>query len=516
MWPRLGRLYQASIRRWSDDQQSAGASIVRLLTESRFSGVAKDSYLSLKQAEGGASAMEAVLAEAAAQPLRAEVAAEAAAAAAAAAQVAAGSSSSSSSAASSSSESSAAPAAAAPASAPALVRSRSRSINFTAASALGREQELDEPTFMSFSVLPASVHRTGSSRALEECWTAKMAAEFISAMYDTPDDFQAIRDRLAPLSTMPITVRAVVLYYYSVFKCSRHFKEWDKKQEERQESLRLAHIKIQDAVKAHADAIKEAAAKVAAAKAAKAAKAARAKARAKNGGSKRSRNGGKKDKKGSAKRRKTDDKKSKSKRSEKRSPPMPPQRIKLEQSTSELEIENCANLALMTPPEEGDGEEYCVCRGAGTFVAAQSRECRRTVFSPFLSCVCARACVALWLPHTLVSPSLSTLSTFFFSRRALTLTHSYSLSLYLSHAHTRARAGIGFMLGCDKCEEWFHGACVGLDEKSGEHVGMDFECALCCVRFVQQLSSSFFGSFDDIVQALVHILTLLLHIYHWK
>jgi hypothetical protein len=36
----------------------------------------------------------------------------------------------------------------------------------------------------------------------------------------------------------------------------------------------------------------------------------------------------------------------------------------------------------------------------------------------------------------------------------------------------------GFMLGCEDCEEWFHGACINLNEKDAEKIGT-FVCAKC-------------------------------------
>ena len=29
----------------------------------------------------------------------------------------------------------------------------------------------------------------------------------------------------------------------------------------------------------------------------------------------------------------------------------------------------------------------------------------------------------------------------------------------------------GFMLGCESCDEWFHGACINLNEKDAEKLG---------------------------------------------
>jgi hypothetical protein len=48
--------------------------------------------------------------------------------------------------------------------------------------------------------------------------------------------------------------------------------------------------------------------------------------------------------------------------------------------------------------------------------------------------------------------------------------------------------GVGFMLGCCKCDEWFHGACVGLGIEEGV-VGKndDFVCGACSEDFEPKL-----------------------------
>lgn len=35
-----------------------------------------------------------------------------------------------------------------------------------------------------------------------------------------------------------------------------------------------------------------------------------------------------------------------------------------------------------------------------------------------------------------------------------------------------------FMIACDKCNEWFHGECIGISEKQGEFIHLYF-CDNC-------------------------------------
>ena len=35
-----------------------------------------------------------------------------------------------------------------------------------------------------------------------------------------------------------------------------------------------------------------------------------------------------------------------------------------------------------------------------------------------------------------------------------------------------------FYIGCDRCNEWFHGACVGIEEKDAAHIE-SYLCARC-------------------------------------
>jgi PHD-finger len=38
----------------------------------------------------------------------------------------------------------------------------------------------------------------------------------------------------------------------------------------------------------------------------------------------------------------------------------------------------------------------------------------------------------------------------------------------------------GFMIGCDECEEWYHGVCIGISESKADRVDK-FVCVRCCV-----------------------------------
>lgn len=50
-----------------------------------------------------------------------------------------------------------------------------------------------------------------------------------------------------------------------------------------------------------------------------------------------------------------------------------------------------------------------------------------------------------------------------------------------------------FMICCDRCEEWFHGDCVGITEARGrlmERNGEDYVCPDCTTKKVQSARSS--------------------------
>lgn len=38
----------------------------------------------------------------------------------------------------------------------------------------------------------------------------------------------------------------------------------------------------------------------------------------------------------------------------------------------------------------------------------------------------------------------------------------------------------GFMIGCDECEEWYHGQCIGISESKADRVDK-YVCVRCCV-----------------------------------
>ena len=39
----------------------------------------------------------------------------------------------------------------------------------------------------------------------------------------------------------------------------------------------------------------------------------------------------------------------------------------------------------------------------------------------------------------------------------------------------------GFMIGCDGCDEWYHGACIGVSESQADRYDK-FKCIRCCVK----------------------------------
>ena len=46
----------------------------------------------------------------------------------------------------------------------------------------------------------------------------------------------------------------------------------------------------------------------------------------------------------------------------------------------------------------------------------------------------------------------------------------------------------GFMIGCDECEEWYHGQCIGITQVQGDKMEK-YVCVRCCVNRVYKLSS---------------------------
>lgn len=46
------------------------------------------------------------------------------------------------------------------------------------------------------------------------------------------------------------------------------------------------------------------------------------------------------------------------------------------------------------------------------------------------------------------------------------------------------------MISCDRCQEWFHGDCVGISELQGrklERSGQDYVCPICTSRSQSQI-----------------------------
>ena len=168
--------------------------------------------------------------------------------------------------------------------------------------------------------------------------------------------------RTPPLAPFVSCLCLFFLPPLATLRCGRHYPAWTKKQEERKENLRLAHLTVQDEVAAHELSIQEAKTKQSEKAAAAALKAARAKARAKKagaGGGKRARGGGGKRGGGSKRARLEKEARARKRAERKASLPAAPTRIKLEQRTSELEgecfkttVTFCANPAndLTCPP----------------------------------------------------------------------------------------------------------------------------------------------------------------------
>ncbi len=47
----------------------------------------------------------------------------------------------------------------------------------------------------------------------------------------------------------------------------------------------------------------------------------------------------------------------------------------------------------------------------------------------------------------------------------------------------------GFMIGCDECDEWYHGPCIGVTQNQGDKMEK-YVCIRCCVKRVHKTSSS--------------------------
>lgn len=47
----------------------------------------------------------------------------------------------------------------------------------------------------------------------------------------------------------------------------------------------------------------------------------------------------------------------------------------------------------------------------------------------------------------------------------------------------------GFMIGCDDCDEWYHGPCIGVSQSQGDRMEK-YVCVRCCVKRVYKISSN--------------------------
>ena len=47
----------------------------------------------------------------------------------------------------------------------------------------------------------------------------------------------------------------------------------------------------------------------------------------------------------------------------------------------------------------------------------------------------------------------------------------------------------GFMIGCDECDEWYHGSCIGMSQAQGEKIEK-YVCVRCCVKKVYKNASN--------------------------
>jgi hypothetical protein len=278
-------------------------------------------------------------------------------------------------------------------------------------------------------------------------------------------------------------------------RCGRHYPAWTKKQEERKEHLRLAHLTVQDEVAAHELSIQEAKKKqsekvrisfveplspffglvwfahrsfsslrpLLPQAAAAALKASRARARAKKAGAggKRARGGGGGKRGGGSKRARLEKEARARKRAERKaSLPAAPTRIKLEQTTSELEVENCASLKVRSS----------FLLFAHLFLVCSS-----------FFCLLSFCYILLFALKEMMAPS-----------------DAGDDELYC----VCSGPGVGFMLACYKCDSWFHGACLGLDEDAMDHDAMEFECHTCsdvagCPRLFPSAESAEGGEGSD-------------------
>lgn len=115
---------------------------------------------------------------------------------------------------------------------------------------------------------------------------------------------------------------------------------------------------------------------------------------------------------------------------------------KLRQMKESIPVMIAEEMSLMAMQEDGF-KRYCICRGNNTF---------------------------LYIPYC-ISPCFYKLYMYFFN---------------MNHFSICAGPSNGsFMIGCDMCDSWFHGYCVGVDASVGENIvktNSQYICPKCATK----------------------------------